>query len=190
MTIIKFTDGYDLEIDVTTKESHGRRSTITKHKVEEGSQVSDHIVKENQTFSIDGVVGEDSLEPTDGFTKMTSQLKDRLESAYNNSELLTVETSFKTYENVVLVGYSIPREVGHGDSLFVTLDFEEIRFATTKTVKVDKVPKKAINKTNPSLTEEKRKKENTKTRRRTSSKSHKNKVTLNEKTIDSKIKLK
>jgi hypothetical protein len=95
MTIIKFPDDYDLEIDVTTKESHGRRSTLTKHKVEEGSQVSDHIVKENQTFSIDGVVSEDSLEPTDGFTKMTSQLKERLESAYNNSYLLTVETSFK-----------------------------------------------------------------------------------------------
>jgi hypothetical protein len=190
MTTIIFTDGYELEIDATTKENHGRRATVTKHKVEDGSQVTDHFVKENQTFSIDGVISEFSIEEVDGFTKMTSQLKDRLESAYLNTELLTVKTDYKTYENVVLIGYSIPREITHGGSLFFTLDFEEIRFAETKTVKVEKVPKGAIQKTNPSLTEEKRKKENKKTRRRTSSKGHKNKITMNEKTIDSKIKLK
>lgn len=184
MATIIFNDGYELTLDVTTKETHGRRATITKHKVEEGSQISDHVIKENQSFSLDGVIADYSLEPIDGFTKMTSQLKDRLESTYDNSELLEVKTDFKTYKNVILIGYSIPKDVTQGGALFVTLDFEELRFAETKTVKVDKVPKQAIQKTNASLTENKRLK------RRTSSKKSNGKVSMIEKTIDPKIKLK
>ena len=215
-TIIKFSDGTLIEIDATLKQNHTQKQTLTKHKVESGSNVSDHVVKENITFSLEGIISEfknedektledrqaedeltadlfkigvdlttasidDLPEAKETETPRSYKLWEDLQKAFDTNDLVEVLTNFKKYESMIITGYSIPISADHGDSLFISLDFEEVRFAETKTVKVDKVPKSAIKKNNSKLSEEKKAKANKKLKKRLSGKGHKNTIGLKKK---------
>lgn len=170
-TKIIWSDGYELVIDATLKKQHGRRAALTKHKVEQGSDVADHRVKENYTFSLDGVMNEFTTDDEGTFTRRLAF--ERIESAYDNDDLLEVKTTLKNYKNMTIAGYSIPEEASQGKALFFSLDFEELRTAVSKTIKVDDIPKSALKKTSPKLTEAKKVKETKKLRKRASKKGHK-----------------
>lgn len=193
-TIIIFPDGYEFTIDTTTKDSHGRSATLTKHKVEKGTQVSDHRVKENMIYSMDGIISEFTYDKSPDFVGVDVQIKkteiffERIEQAYDNDELLKIQTSTKLFENMMITNYSIPRDVTQGKAVFFSLEFEEIRFAETKSIKVENVPKSAIQKNDPSIEVEKLKKESSKTKKRTSAKNNHGRKTLNPITISNKIK--
>jgi hypothetical protein len=68
---------------------------------------------------------------------------DRVRSVYEelltlqaSATLLTVNTSIKEYDNLILQNLTAPREIKDGASITFTFDLREIRFATTQTVKV------------------------------------------------------
>ena len=171
-TTIIFEDGYELDIDANLKDNHGRTAQLTKHKVEKGAEISDHITKENYTYSLDGIISEMTIEPTDGITRKASIFYEKIKNAYDENEIVKVNTSFEDYENMMITGYSIPREASQGESIFFSLQFEEVRFAETKSVKVEKVPKGSINKAGGSITA------NKKLKKLTSGKKSKNKLGL------------
>jgi hypothetical protein len=48
-----------LQIDATVSEQHSLSSKTTKHEVEDGSQISDHIIKQGRKLVIEGIVSDD-----------------------------------------------------------------------------------------------------------------------------------
>jgi hypothetical protein len=172
-TIINFVDGYSLEIDATIKRNHSLKANLTKYPVESGAKPSDHRVKENRTFSLDGIIDGVAKDSSDEDSLKAFIVFERFEQAHENNEPLEIITPRKTYKNMFITGASFPDEASQGTSLFFSLEVEELIFVETKTKKVSDVPKSEIKKTNPKLTQDKKAKESKKLGKKVGAKGHK-----------------
>jgi len=47
-----------LQLDATINETHSRSSKITQNEIEDGSNVADNVILENEKFSIEGLISE------------------------------------------------------------------------------------------------------------------------------------
>lgn len=54
-----------LQLDATVNENHTRTSKITQNEVEDGSNVADNVVLENEKFSIEGIISESPFPSSD-----------------------------------------------------------------------------------------------------------------------------
>lgn len=52
------TGGELLKVDATISENHKRKSKATKHPIEDGSRINDHIIIDNRIFDIEGVISD------------------------------------------------------------------------------------------------------------------------------------
>ncbi len=50
-----------LKIDATRAEDHSFKAKATQHEVEDGANISDHVIKTGRVVSIDGVVSDDPI---------------------------------------------------------------------------------------------------------------------------------
>lgn len=50
-----------IKIDATRAEEHSLKSKATEHEVEDGSNISDHVIKSPRTVTIEGVVSDDPI---------------------------------------------------------------------------------------------------------------------------------
>lgn len=56
-------DGNELlKVDATISEGHGLSAQATKHGIEDGSEISDHIIKQPRTFTLAGVISDDPID--------------------------------------------------------------------------------------------------------------------------------
>jgi hypothetical protein len=59
-------------LDAAISETHKRKATITKNQIEDGSNISDHYRKENESISIEGIIGEKPISDIDSVTNVAS----------------------------------------------------------------------------------------------------------------------
>lgn len=50
-----------LKIDATRAEEHSFKAKATQHEVEDGSNISDHVINSGRTITIDGVISDDPI---------------------------------------------------------------------------------------------------------------------------------
>lgn len=108
-----------------------------------------------ETREVDGFV---STPGPDGASAQVLQFDgefDRVRSVYDelrllqdSATLLTVNTSIREYENLILQNLTAPRTVQDGASITFTFDLKEIRFVTSQTVKAPANKKTPTAKTN------------------------------------------
>jgi hypothetical protein len=142
-------DNYQLEIDCTISIDDSKNARVTKHKVEDGSEISDHTIDENQTMTLKGIISNGMSNQENS----PSQVKFQLEKYLRKK--CTVKSTNKIYENYILSSVSTTRSSNNTDALDFSLGLEEIR--TTKT-KISKINKKVIEKKNPTNNKELEKK--------------------------------
>lgn len=54
-----------LQLDATVNETHTRSAKITQNEIEDGSNVADNVVLENEKFSIEGIISESPFPSSD-----------------------------------------------------------------------------------------------------------------------------
>ena len=54
-----------IELDATVNESHSRTARVTKNEVEEGGDVTDNVILDNEKFSIEGLISEAPIPSND-----------------------------------------------------------------------------------------------------------------------------
>jgi hypothetical protein len=134
--------------DVFENESHKATAKVTDHPVESGAQVSDHVMQEPDTLDLVARVSNTPIvraeERGDGIPDHL-----RVDQAYaalmvmkRAGEPVTVATSLRFYQEMVITSVTITRDASTGDALAVSLSLREIRTATSKTVKA-RTPKKS-----------------------------------------------
>lgn len=147
VTII-FADHKSLAIDATITQSHELASDVTRHPVEEGASVADNIQPAPRTLSLQGIVAyAPILGPLEVIAALTigpdrerpSKAWEQLKRAHEKRELVTVETTLETYENMAIKRLTVPKEARNGNDLAFTMDLEEIRFVQASTVKLPKL---------------------------------------------------
>ena len=147
----------DLALDCTVTETHTATSTVTKHPVESGSNITDHIRPDPVQLSITGIVSDTPIgarevqraieiggvsvqikqqetptSPT-GFGRAAWSKLDAMRLA---AKPVTVLTRDKKYESMAIVSLTVPKEAKTGGALYFTAQFEQVRIVFNRSTKV------------------------------------------------------
>lgn len=143
--------------------THNMSSEVSENPIEDGSKVTDNIIKNNRELTIEGVVAAQPLEVSKslvnaGVTALAgflppfvqgtvagllrlNQSSNRLEDGYKVLEKLhedkirfTMITGFKRYDNMVITSLTIPET--QIKELRFTMTIKQIKIATTIFVKI------------------------------------------------------
>jgi hypothetical protein len=126
-----FNDGASfISIDATTQENHGHALTLTDHPVEQGADITDHARIKPDVLSLDCCLT-DGAEPG-----RSSAIYERLRLLQDNAVLLTVLTSLRQYENLVLESFSVPRTARDAGGVRFSASFKQVRLVQNKTTVV------------------------------------------------------
>lgn len=136
-----------VQFDASLTETHNKEVEVTDHPVEEGADITDHIRPVPESVDINGMVTNTplvilaSLRADSPLVGDATPIEDRAGLAYaelqrimDDGELVTVVTSLREYENMVLTSMSVPRDVGNGNVLNANLSLREIIIAETERV--------------------------------------------------------
>lgn len=137
------------QLDGVIREQHTSIARVTKHPVEYGVDLTDHVIKQPMKVVVEGIVtnspfGKQLLnrlpgDPQTAGNKAEAVLKgERARNAYaglvelQNERLpISLQTGLLQYENMVLTNIAAPNDVQN--NLRVTLTFEEIFIADGST---------------------------------------------------------
>lgn len=141
-----FETGETLEIDASPAQGHRRSADATNHKVEEGADITDHVNPQPETVTISGIISyAPPRTPADLLSgsvalEVNRHIKafERLEQAWEYTELMKVNTGLRVYEDVVIVDMDSQRTLDTGYDFAFTITFKQIRFAVAKTATVPK----------------------------------------------------
>lgn len=136
VTLVYSLDGRDLstlDLDASPSQTHASEAEVTEHPVETGEQIVDHVRPRPRTLRIEGVVTGEPLGPRRGGASPESAF-DVLERLLEAGRPLTVETSLRTYEQMVLQSWEAPRDAQTGRALLFTATFRQIRIVRSQTV--------------------------------------------------------
>jgi len=122
--------------DVATKQKHSERYVVTKHPVEQGVDITDHVRRLSDTFSFSGLIVDSPFIPFSPAGAIPLQLNrahqqlQRLRDFANEREPLFIASSTKVYESMILTLIDWDRNAESGSSIPVTVKAEEVRIRT------------------------------------------------------------
>lgn len=135
-----------VQLDASVSETHTKTNELTDFPVDEGANITDHIRRVPEEIQITGMVSKTPLlllaglrssSPIDG---ELDNPDDRVERAYselqrimNASELITVVTTLKTYENMAVTSIAATRDAQNGQTLNAVITCREVFVAATET---------------------------------------------------------
>lgn len=136
VSIIYQHNGQDvaLSFDAILREQHRGSAKVTRHPVERGAAVTDHVNEDPDVVSIEAAVSEVSVDGS--AVARIARALDILAELKSAGELVTVATPHRTYDDMKLVSYDGGREAARSAQLRVSLTFERVRIVASQTVKV------------------------------------------------------
>jgi hypothetical protein len=148
-----------VELDASLSETHARSADATKHPVEKGAKFTDHVQVNPDGLVIEGIVSNTPLSTEQinryvqagGLELETSAFDDaprgvpgyaeaafeKLRALVGSEVPITVVTTMRDYENMVLTSLSVPRDASTGDALRFTATFEQIIVVSNKLTTVE-----------------------------------------------------
>lgn len=155
--------------DACVEESHDGSADVTEDAVESGAPISDHVRQKQDVLTLQIVISNSPItQPPDQMSGVTSSvtavaltgvkqqaslltfsgnfdrvgvINDELHRLMNEGVLLTITTSLRTYDNMVLHGISAKRNVTQAHALYAQLTFKQIRIVQTQTAPAPSVPR-------------------------------------------------
>ena len=145
-------------LDATTTETHTGTAQVTDHPVEDGADISDHIIQQPDQIDIVGIVtntpigiverignilaGAESGGPAGAASAAFDP--ERAEDAYNvlrelkdTGTLVTITTKLRTYENMAITRVSVSRDARTGDAVPLAISAREVRTVEGLAVIID-----------------------------------------------------
>ena len=121
-----------LELDVVVSEAPEFKATPTKSPVESGAKISDHVVLEPRTLSIEGIVTSTPATPLGSGRGLISpnapaDAHEYLRRLWETREPFTFVGGLDVYENMVLTSYTPAKTSKTGDALEFRAAMEQIR---------------------------------------------------------------
>lgn len=146
----------EIQVDAFIRENHSFSSELTEHPVENGSTIVDHIFNKPVSISLDGIitntpmtlVGITSFDSLRRFANNESNdfsqiAFAKIEEIFCKREPISIATSLKTYEDMVLESLSVERESGNSSSLKFSCTAKQIRIVAQKLIDIPKSNPKA-----------------------------------------------
>lgn len=108
--------------------------TLTTYPVQDGTPITEHAYKDPETVTLRVAVSDIRLNGSEGSFDSGEEANAILESWQKDVLLLKIQTKFKLYENMVLVGKTITTNSNNSNVLDAQLSFRKIRIASIEEV--------------------------------------------------------
>lgn len=143
--------------DAVTSENHQMIAEATQFEIEDGSDISDHVINRGKTLTIEGIVSDDPITLTqkgvlnrtlggvlpgslksklsydlggdDG--KPSKEAFDQFEFIHDNKIPVTLITGLKKYDNMIMEEFSAPRDSKTVRALRFTATFRQVNIVST-----------------------------------------------------------
>lgn len=138
-----------LELTSTTEINVNETSNVTKHPLEDGSEISDHIVNNNRSISFSGLIsdvrrlsGGDENVTSDGTpanaSKDVREYYDLLQKLRDSKERFSViwDIRFPTATDCLITSVNLVRNKDTGTGYNISLAFEQVRVVKRATEEV------------------------------------------------------
>lgn len=149
-----------LQLDVTTKEQHNYENKVSLFPVEEGSDISDNIRQEPDTFTIEGLISSTPIAILDFGTSLEAgkrvinaqdallAIAGRQRQGKNTTpKLVTIVTGLRVHTNMGMVSLNTPRDGKTGQALRFVAKFVKVETVSSETVKYSNPKPTHIDKT-------------------------------------------
>lgn len=132
------------EIDVALSEDHAFDSEVTVHPVEVGADIADHARARPITVALEGIVSDTpigdlasrrqqfTLINGEAFARPSEEAFAFLQAIRDAREPVSIETSLRSYDNMMLQSLSVPRSTGNGDALRFRATFVQVELVTNE----------------------------------------------------------
>ena len=142
-----------VEIDAFFLESYNFSNRLTNLTVEEGSNISDHVIEEPDTIDIEAFIGNTKFETNESPISDVSDVevlddpKSRIRENYHKllrlkreRQPLDVVTGLDTFTDMVIVSFNIDRDAETGADLNFTMRFQKIKTVMSDEVEISVSP--------------------------------------------------
>jgi hypothetical protein len=137
-----------ITLDASLTESHKFTNKLTQNPVENGSTVTDHVIGMPFKLSISGMVSNAKANILEAAPNALSALIGKTDSEKarealvnlvnlldlkKNNKLITVVTSLKSYNDMIITSLTFPRNNKIGDALLFNIELEQILVTESET---------------------------------------------------------
>lgn len=121
-----------LSFDATVQEQHTRDAETTEHPVEDGASITDHVRIKPDRLQMEAYLSNSPLTgtATDG---RAEGLYEQLRLLQESATLLTVLTTLRTYESMVIESLGVPRSAKEAGAVHLNITLKQIRLVQNKT---------------------------------------------------------
>lgn len=130
-------------IDVTTSEEHTFDSDVTEYPVEQGGDITDNVRPKPIIVTLEGVVSDTpigaiaTLRDSQGDNGQVDFLPSEdalatLLAIRDAREPVSITTTLKSFDNMVMTGLSVPRDATTGAALRFSATFQQVIFVTNQ----------------------------------------------------------
>lgn len=127
---------YSLTFDLILDESYSFSNTVTKHPVQNGAIITDHVQNMLRSCAFTGLVSNYSLKSPFLDRNRAQDAYDTLKTIWKNKELVTISIGLEILENWLISDLSTARSSKDGESLSFTINFTEARIVKLRQVNV------------------------------------------------------
>jgi hypothetical protein len=136
-------------VDAFIAEHYQFSNSVTDIPVEEGSNIADNIVEDQDVISVEAFIGNTAFEviTNDGNTVSNLEAPDRmarvlqayqeLKKLAKSKQLLDVVLGLETFTDMVITSFTIDRDVETGANLPFTMEFKKIKVVKSDTTNIN-----------------------------------------------------
>jgi hypothetical protein len=136
-------------VDAFLAEHYNFSNSVTDIPVEEGSNIADHIVEDQDVISVEAFIGNTAFEvvTTDGNSVSNLQVPDRMAriiQAYQELKKLVkakktyaVVLGLETFTGMAITTFTIDREAETGANLPFSMEFKKLKIVHSDTAKIN-----------------------------------------------------
>ena len=119
-----------IELDASLQENHTSTNEVTRFPVEKGVDIADHVRRQPESVTIRGLVTDHPIT----YRGLLVVEEDRSGEAYqkvlamlDEAQLITVVTTLREYENMVVESLNVPRNASLGSAVELNLTLVEVK---------------------------------------------------------------
>jgi hypothetical protein len=144
ITIVKTKENY--EIPLLERESHNWTTEVTQFPVESGGTASDHAQRNQDEYTISGIVSDSPLDFFDiatgaWFKNPTMDAVAFFRGLIDLNSVVDIDTRFFVYENMVCTSVTVDRASDQGKALTFSATFKEVQFVDSSSVVMESLAK-------------------------------------------------
>jgi hypothetical protein len=140
----------EIVVDAFVNETHTFSSEITDHPIESGGMIVDHVYQMPFVLFIDGIISNTPMNLI-GLTAFDSAMRyfsgdsndfahaafEKIEKLFAARKAVTIVTSLKTYQDMVLENLTIERGRGNQDSLRFSCSARQLRIIEQQKININ-----------------------------------------------------